>query len=120
MSAFATSTCTHPIWLLARTDAELTTLCHSFFILSINESKEAEVILRVPSNREGIDDIESGLLLFVKDIVDRSISDEWGTFAVTTSVGTRFFVSYRRSKRRFMLTVSYKIINLFLFINLHV
>lgn len=87
----------NPICVLTRPDCELSSIFHSFFLLSVRADNTAEVRWRVPERRARIEDVESGLGIFINDIVElhASTSDMFGTFVITTSDGTRFFAFWR-------------------------
>lgn len=96
-----TNICLHPVWLLARTDSAISKLYHSFFLSSFNNNREIDVIERIPSTRPDIDDIESGLKLFLKEAIEYGTPAdpvECGSFAVTTSMGIRYFLTWRSLK----------------------
>eukprot|EP01041_Mallomonas_annulata_P010490 gene10490-21883_t len=104
---YSLSVCTHPIWLLARTDAELTKLYHSFYIATTTSVNDIKILQRVPQNKPGVDDIESGLKLFLKEAIDvGGGSLEWGSFAVATSLGIRYFLSWRLIGTRYFVAAS--------------
>lgn len=67
-----------------------------------------EVMWRVPERRARIDDIESGLGIFISDIValNSAFSDMFGTFVITTSDGSRFFTGWRGSTDYIFVGVS--------------
>ena len=99
------SVCTHPIWLLARTDTDVVDLYHSFYMMNF-QGNEFKVLDRIPSEKDAMDDIESGLKLFLIDIIEhKSICLNWGTFSVTTSVGLRFYASWRLVEANYFVAV---------------
>lgn len=90
-------TAANPICVITRPDGELTSLFHSFFLLKVGGEGLMEVLWRVPERRARIDDIESGLGIFINDIIalNSSAPDMFGTFVITTSDGSRFFAAWR-------------------------
>jgi hypothetical protein len=110
-------TATNPICVLTRPDGELTSLYHSFFLLKVahTPAHTMEVLWRVPERRARIDDIESGLEIFIHDIlvlnnsnssVPSSDMDMFGSFVITTSDGSRFFAYWRGSGDNIFVGVS--------------
>jgi hypothetical protein len=97
----------HPICLLARTDANLTTLFHSFYLVEFLEaSKDTKVVQRYPQDRVDTDAIESGLKLFLVDaLINRTSLDTTGNFIITPS-SFRYFAFFRGFKTRILVAVS--------------
>ena len=87
----------HPISLLSRTEAEISTLYHSFYFMDTAENNfEIVVVKKIPLNRSKMDDIEAGLKMFAtnKDIDGKFIStdtEKYDYAVMTSSDGTRFF-----------------------------
>ena len=103
---------TNPICVLTRPDGDLTSLYHSFFLLKVSSDASMEVIWRVPERRARIDDIESGLEIFIHDILMLNSksslnSDMFGSFVITTSDGSRFFAYWRGSKCNIFVGVNF-------------
>jgi hypothetical protein len=98
----------HPIRLLSRTDVEITTLYHSFYLIEyIKESNDTRTIQRIPHERSKMDIIESGLKIFVLDAANDSVSSEIaGNFVVTSSDGLRYFAFFRAFNNRIFVSVS--------------
>jgi len=98
----------HPIWLLGRTDADLTTLFHSFILIDFDKNQEVNVLIKIPEQRAGLEDVISGLQFFMKDLYDRkSLSAKFGSFVITTSIGSRFHLSWASSSDRYFISVNY-------------
>lgn len=60
---------------------------------------------RFPRFRRDIEDVESGVKYFVTEL-DLLTEDNFGSFVVTTSDGSRFFASYRGSPTCLFVAVS--------------
>jgi hypothetical protein len=98
-----------PVCVLARTDAELSSLFHSFYLLTYNSaSKAADVTWRVPERRARIEDVESGLAIFINNVfeLDLAAQDMMGSFVITTSDGSRFFAYWRGNENLMFIGVS--------------
>jgi hypothetical protein len=105
-------TTTSPICLLTRTDNDMSSIFHSFFLLNVLEDgKSFDVSWRIPCKRARIDDVESGLGIFVNDIIalrssHKESEDIFGSFVITTSDGSRFFAFWRGSSANIFIGVS--------------
>jgi len=99
--------CCHPIWLTARTGGNLTTLFHSFFLVEITHDREVSVVFRVPSTKFGLNDIESALKLFIKDLVDRMVTESFGCFVITSSMSSLYYLNWRNVGKRYFIMVSF-------------
>ena len=109
------SVCAHPIWLVARTESTLTSLYYCFFLADVDSFGELVILQRTPRDRQGIEDIEAGLKLFLKEAIDSRVGDVyWGTFAVTTSHGVRYYIAWRRTENRFFLAVLLDIFDIYI------
>jgi len=102
------STSLHPIKLLHRTDAELTTIYHCVLLMDVSDDNQSlKTTRRIPSHRTHLDTIESGVGLFVIDAVMKaSDAESFGNFVITTSDGTRFFLYWKAFKQQMFLCVS--------------
>lgn len=109
------STSIHPLRLLARIDTDVTTIFHSFFLINIlvdandESSRQMKVVRRIPSFRDRIETIQSGLELFVLDAVSKEKTDDaetFGNFVVTTSEGARSFAFWKSYKNKVFVAVS--------------
>lgn len=102
-------TAANPICVLTRPDGELSSLFHSFFLLKVSgEEGGMEVTWRVPERRARIEDVESGLGIFINDIIalNSASPDVYGTFVITTSDGSRFFAGWRGSGEYIFVAIS--------------
>lgn len=87
----------NPIYLLSRTECDISTLYYCFFFLDIHDgSEELQVCKKIPSTRQKMDDIEAGLKLFAtrksRDGTALATEEEKFNFtAMTTSDGSRYF-----------------------------
>jgi len=92
---------------LARTDANLTTLFHSFYLVEfLKDSNDTKVVQRYPQDRVDTDAIESGLKLFLVDaLVNRTSRDTTGSFILTPS-SFRYFAFFRGFDTRMLVAVS--------------
>eukprot|EP01038_Epipyxis_sp_PR26KG_P006959 gene6959-9514_t len=101
----------HPLCIIARTDAEITTLYHSFFLLEFNQNQPIntsvstssaaganendfglKTIIRIPAQRDKIDTIESGLKLFLISGIKKSLDvtkNISNTFQPLSGLGTQ-------------------------------
>lgn len=103
-----------PVCVLARTDSELSSLFHSFYLLKYNSgTKATDVTWRVPERRARIEDIESGLAIFVNNIFELELAaqDVMGSFVITTSDGSRFFAYWRGNENLMFVGVSASYLN---------
>lgn len=98
----------HPISLFTRTDAELTTLYHSFYLIEyIRDQDDTRVVQRYPHDKPQIDTIESGLKIFILQRLSYCCEDEsTGKFVVTSSDSSRYFAFFRSYKDRVFVAVS--------------
>lgn len=98
----------HPICLLTRTDAELTTLFHSFYLIEyLREAKDTRVVQRFPQDKPHIDTIESGLKLFIINSLSSATTLETtGKFVVTSSDSSRYFAFFRSYDTKVFVAVS--------------
>lgn len=98
----------HPICLMARTDAELTTLFHSFYLIEyLPEVKDTRVVQRFPQDKPQIDTIESGLKLFIiNGIENATTSEATGKFVFTSSDSSRYFAFFRSFDTKVFVAVS--------------
>lgn len=111
--------CTHPLCVMARTDGTIRSLYHSFFCV-VASAHDVRVCRRIPAHREDLEDIESGLKLFLisqppktqngnlaRDGLSLQIDeDQRGTFVVTTSNSRRYFCFWRGFQHRYFVCVS--------------
>jgi hypothetical protein len=84
----------HPISLLCRTDCEIRTLYHSFYLFNINQDDTIDLHCKLPQNRSRMDDIESGLKLFCQQSSALKSTIEKGSTVLTTSDGSRFYADW--------------------------
>ena len=98
----------HPISLLTRTDAELTTLFHSFYLLEyLKEIRDIRVVQRFPQDKPQIDTVEDGLKLFIINGIEHATSIETtGKFVYTSSDSSRYFAFFRRYDTKIFVAVS--------------
>jgi hypothetical protein len=98
----------HPLCLLTRTDGELTTLFHSFYLIEyLKEVDDTRVVQRFPQDKPHIDTIESGLKLFIINGVGQSNAVETtGKFVVTSSDSSRYFAFFRSYETKVLVAVS--------------
>jgi hypothetical protein len=80
---------------------------HSFFLLTVLPNYSAEVLWRVPERRARVDDVEAGLGIFINDIITLGTNkkDQFGSFVITTSDGSRFFAYWRGSNEHVFVGV---------------
>jgi hypothetical protein len=93
----------NPIFLMGKTCTS--SLYHSFYLVNIEDKNELCVHFRFPKLRRDIEDVESGVKYFVTEL-DLLKEDNFGSFVVTTSDGSRFFASYRGSSSCLFVAVS--------------
>jgi hypothetical protein len=100
-------TALNPICLLSRTDTPTFSLYHSFFLLSvdIHDNKLSEVIFRVPTRRDRLDDIETAVKYFAVNVSGKG-EDMFGSFVLTTSDGSRFYALWRGSPFLLFIAIS--------------
>lgn len=100
--------CLHPVRLLTRTDADINTLYHSFFLIQyLPSTKELKTIKKISNSKSDINNIESGLGIFVIDIVKNSTETERsGICVVTTSSGIRYYAFLRSYKNKVFAAVA--------------
>eukprot|EP01032_Pedospumella_encystans_P016977 gene16977-19347_t len=93
---------------MARTDAELTTLFHSFYLIEyLPEAKDTRVVQRFPQDKPQIDTIESGLKLFIiNGISNATTSETTGKFVFTSSDSSRYFAFFRSYDTKVFVSVS--------------
>jgi hypothetical protein len=93
---------------MTRTDAELTTLYHSFFLIEyVKQLNDIKILRRMPTNKLKIDIIESGLKIFILETCTKSIDVEMGgNFVITTSDGSRYYAVFRSYDARIFVAVS--------------
>jgi hypothetical protein len=97
----------NPIFLMGKTSTS--SLYHSFFLVNIENKQEFHIHFRFPQFRRDIEDVESGVKYFLTEL-DLPKEDNFGSFVVTTSDGSRFFASYRGSVSRLFVAVSVVVI----------
>ena len=116
------STSTHPISCLTRTDAEISTCYHSFFLIralvgdaASNKNAESgvgatiEVVARIPAQRYQIQHVESGLTIFIASIINSPALDRGeasGTFLLTSSDGSRYYAFWNGLKTNIFVAIS--------------
>ena len=118
------STSTHPISCLTRTDAEISTCYHSFFLIralvgdtTANKNTESgtghsstmEVVARIPTQRYQIEHVESGLTIFIASIINSPALDRGeasGTFLLTSSDGSRYYAFWNGLKSNIFVAIS--------------
>eukprot|EP00603_Paraphysomonas_imperforata_P007903 CAMPEP_0114417838 /NCGR_PEP_ID=MMETSP0103-20121206/3177_1 /TAXON_ID=37642 ORGANISM="Paraphysomonas imperforata, Strain PA2" /NCGR_SAMPLE_ID=MMETSP0103 /ASSEMBLY_ACC=CAM_ASM_000201 /LENGTH=1467 /DNA_ID=CAMNT_0001586157 /DNA_START=55 /DNA_END=4455 /DNA_ORIENTATION=- len=93
----------NPIFLMGKTSTS--SLYHSFYLIDIEDKNELRIHFRFPKTRRDIEDVESGVKYFLSEL-DLLNEDNFGSFVVTTSDGSRFFASYRGSSKRLFVAVS--------------
>ena len=93
----------NPISLMGKTSTS--SLYHSFYLIDIKDKNELYIHFRFPKTRRDIEDVESGVKYFLSEL-DLLNEDNFGSFVVTTSDGSRFFASYRGSSMRLFVAVS--------------
>jgi hypothetical protein len=93
----------NPIFLMGKTCTS--SLYHSFYLVNVEDEQEIRIHFRFPKVRRDIEDVESGVKYFVAEL-DLPCEDNFGSFVVTTSDGSRFFASYRGSSSRLFVAVS--------------
>lgn len=93
----------NPIFLMGKTSTS--SLYHSFYLVNIEDKNEMHIHFRFPKARRDIDDVESGVKYFLTEL-DLLTEDNFGSFVITTSDGSRFFASYRGSSSRLFVSVS--------------
>ena len=93
---------------MARTDTELTTLYHSFYLIEyLPEIKDTRVVQRFPQDKPQIDTIESGLKLFIISGIENSTTAEaTGKFVFTSSDSSRYFAFFRSYETKAFVAVS--------------
>lgn len=96
----------HPLRLRLRTNANVSTLFHSFYLAEY-ENNAVKIIHRIPAHKYQLENIEAGLMGFLSDMqfID-STKEVFGNFAITTSNGSLFNAFYRGSKERVFVGVS--------------
>jgi hypothetical protein len=76
------------------------------------KDNDLKVIHHIPQNRPQLENIESGLALFITDIAERGLKEEqYGHFVITSSDGSRYYAFWRGFQNRLFVAVS----ELFLF-----
>lgn len=101
------NTAVHPLKLLIRNDAEVSTLYHSFFFVELGDGGEIRIVKRVPQKKLEIDNVESGLMLFLSDVANNTMEEEiYGGFVVTSSDGSRYYCAWRGLKEKIFVAVS--------------
>ena len=118
------STSTHPISCLTRTDAEISTCYHSFFLIRALVGDAAskkngetgaglgstiEVVARIPAQRYQIQHVESGLTIFIASIINSTALDRGeasGTFLLTSSDGSRYYAFWNGLKSNIFVAIS--------------
>ena len=93
----------NPIFLMGKTCTS--SLYHSFYLINIEDKNDMLIHFRFPHKRRAIEDVESGVKYFVTEL-ELLNEDNFGSFVVTTSDGSRFFASYRGSSSRLFVAVS--------------
>lgn len=98
----------HPLQLLSRTDADITTILHSVFLVEMLDSGHINIAKKIPLHRDRIDAVETGLSgLFTTNSMSKSQTKEaFGMYVVTINDGSRFFIHWKAYKRYIFVAVS--------------
>jgi hypothetical protein len=99
------TTSLHPIQLLSRTDASVSTIYHAVFLVQVN-GEEVHVLKRIPHKRAHLDTIETGLTLFAMNAVSKAEVESFGSFVITTSDGSRFYTYWNTMKDKLFIVAS--------------
>lgn len=97
----------HPLRLRLRTNANVSTLFHSFYLIEYENNVVKIIRHRIPSNKYQLENIEAGLMGFLSDLkFNETTKETFGNFAITTSNGSLFNAFYRGSRERVFVGVS--------------
>jgi hypothetical protein len=98
----------HPLRLLARTDADVSEVYHSFFFAEYIGG-QMTLVHKVPTFRKKKvdEDLEIGVQFFITEFASKPfITDTFGQFVVTSSVGTKYNVFWRSLESRMFIAVT--------------
>lgn len=96
----------NPISLMGNTCTS--SLYHSFYLANTTDPTDESgirILFRLPEARREILDVESGVKYFIAEL-DLLSEDNFGSFVVTTSGGSKYFACFRGSSTRLFVAVS--------------